>query len=57
MLLRAMEERPIDLSRSFMIGDKETDMQAADAAGVPNKRLFIEGDVEAAMAAIAPPLT
>ena len=57
MLLRAMEEWPVDLARSFMIGDKETDMQAADAAGVPNKRLFIEGDVEAAMAAIAPPLT
>lgn len=55
MLLRAMEEWPIDLSRSFMIGDKNSDMGAADAAGVPVKRLFLGGDIEAAMAEIAPP--
>ena len=57
MLLRAMEEWPVDLSRSFMIGDKQTDMQAAEAAGVPASRLFLQGDIEAAMAEIAPPIS
>ena len=56
MLLQAMKEWPVDLSRSFMIGDKETDMAAAEAAGVPTRRLFHEGgDIEAAIREIAPP--
>lgn len=34
MLLKAARQFPTDLSKSFMIGDKETDMQAAAAMGV-----------------------
>ncbi|HKD79582.1 MAG TPA: HAD family hydrolase [Candidatus Angelobacter sp.] len=34
LLLRAAMERSLDLSRSFLIGDKESDVQAANAAGV-----------------------
>jgi D-glycero-D-manno-heptose 1,7-bisphosphate phosphatase len=33
MLLRAAEELGIDLQNSFMIGDKEADLQAGQAAG------------------------
>jgi D-glycero-D-manno-heptose 1,7-bisphosphate phosphatase len=33
MLLRAAEELGIDLARSFMVGDKAIDAQAAEAAG------------------------
>ena len=55
MLLRAMREWPVDLSRSFLIGDKQTDIQAAQAAGVPKSRLFLGGDVEAAIKKLASP--
>lgn len=55
MMLRAMQEWPVDLSRSFMIGDKNTDMEAARAANIPASRLFLEGSIEHAMAEIAPP--
>lgn len=34
MLLRAAEKYGLDLNRSIMIGDKDTDMQAANKAGV-----------------------
>lgn len=34
MLLQAMAEFPVNREQSFLIGDKETDMQAARAAGV-----------------------
>jgi D-glycero-D-manno-heptose 1,7-bisphosphate phosphatase len=34
MLLRAMSDFPVKRELSFMIGDKEADMQAARAAGV-----------------------
>lgn len=34
MIVRAMAEWQIDGSRSFMIGDKDTDVQAAQAAGI-----------------------
>lgn len=33
MLLQAAQEHGIDLSRSFMIGDKEADLEAGQAAG------------------------
>jgi D,D-heptose 1,7-bisphosphate phosphatase len=56
MMLQAMNEWPVDLSRSFMIGDKETDMQAAEAAGIPARRLFLGGNIESAMQEIAPAL-
>jgi D-glycero-D-manno-heptose 1,7-bisphosphate phosphatase len=35
MLLYARREWPLDWNRSFLIGDKESDMQAAAAAGLP----------------------
>jgi len=54
MMLQAMNEWPIDLSRSFMIGDKDTDMQAAEAAGIPTRRLFLSGSIESAMQEVAP---
>ena len=34
MLLRAMRELPIDPAESFLIGDKDSDMAAAAAAGI-----------------------
>jgi D-glycero-D-manno-heptose 1,7-bisphosphate phosphatase len=34
MLLQAAKEHGIDLSRSFLVGDAVTDLQAAEAAGV-----------------------
>lgn len=42
MLLRAAEEHGLDVTRSLMVGDKRTDMQAAAAAGVP-VRIFHAG--------------
>jgi D-glycero-D-manno-heptose 1,7-bisphosphate phosphatase len=54
MMLQAMNEWPVDLSRSFMIGDKDTDMQAAEAAGIPARRLFLGGSIESAMQDVAP---
>jgi D-glycero-D-manno-heptose 1,7-bisphosphate phosphatase len=44
MLLRAKRDWPIDWQRSFLIGDKNTDIQAAAAAGVPG-HLFRGGDL------------
>lgn len=34
MLLRAMGEHPVDRARSVLIGDKDSDMEAARRAGV-----------------------
>ncbi|NWG52935.1 MAG: HAD-IIIA family hydrolase [Hydrogenophilaceae bacterium] len=47
MILRAFADWPIDRARSFLIGDKESDMAAARAAGVAG-RLYTGGDVAAA---------
>jgi D,D-heptose 1,7-bisphosphate phosphatase len=55
MLQQAMRDWPVDLSRSFMIGDKDTDIQAGIAAGVPKQRLFLDGDIAQALEEIAPP--
>jgi len=46
MLLRAMREWPVDRGQSFMIGDKEIDMEAAKAAGV-RSLIFDGGDLDA----------
>lgn len=43
MILKAITEFNIDAKKSVMIGDKETDMQAADAAKIGKKFLFSEG--------------
>lgn len=48
MLLRATADHDIDLSRSFMIGDQETDVRAAEAAGIPSF-LFDGGDLNEAV--------
>lgn len=40
MILRASEELCIDLSRSILFGDKESDMLAAVNAGVPRRILL-----------------
>ncbi len=46
MLLKAMADFPIDPSRSFLIGDKESDVEAARRAGVKGY-LFEGGDLDA----------
>ncbi len=50
MLLRAGREWPIDWERSFLIGDRATDMEAAQAAGV-RSYLFEGGDLTEFLAA------
>jgi D-glycero-D-manno-heptose 1,7-bisphosphate phosphatase len=43
MILQAAVEHGIDLARSWMLGDKAADMQAAAAAGVGHKVLVLSG--------------
>lgn len=44
MILKAMAEWPVDSGRSFLIGDMDTDIAAARAAGLPGV-LFPGGDL------------
>ena len=44
MLLKAAQDHDIDLSRSIMIGDKVSDMVAAERAGVPDRYHVTEGE-------------
>lgn len=48
MLLKAAAEIGVDLSISAMVGDRETDMRAAHAAGVPTKLLIPHRDEDTA---------
>jgi D-glycero-D-manno-heptose 1,7-bisphosphate phosphatase len=50
MLLKALEAYPVDREKSFLIGDAESDIEAARAAGIPgylfpggNLATFLEG--------------
>lgn len=49
MINRAMSEWPIDRARSFLIGDKESDLAAARAAGIDGL-LFQTGNVRSFLA-------
>lgn len=46
MILKAMAQHEIDRQGSFMIGDSDSDMEAAKAAGLPGY-LFAGGDLDA----------
>ena len=45
MLLKAAQDHDIDLSRSIMVGDKASDMVAAERAGVPDRYHVTEGEL------------
>jgi D-glycero-D-manno-heptose 1,7-bisphosphate phosphatase len=52
MLLQAMEDFPVDVARSLMVGDKDADVEAARRAGVRGLKFeggdlwaFLEGEI------------
>lgn len=51
MLLRAMADFAIDRERSFLIGDKQSDLEAARRAGIAG-HLFVGGNLDAMVRAI-----
>lgn len=53
MLLRASEKHDLDLKYSIMIGDKDSDMQAARSAGVGLRCHYLAGISDAAPSAAA----
>jgi D,D-heptose 1,7-bisphosphate phosphatase len=51
LILRAAEDWGVDLGRSVLVGDKDSDLAAAEAAGVPAVR-YSGGDVAALVGSI-----
>ena len=49
MFLRAIAEWDVDVERSFMVGDKPGDLEAARAAGIAHGVLFTGGDLRDAV--------
>jgi D-glycero-D-manno-heptose 1,7-bisphosphate phosphatase len=39
LITQAVREHQIDISRSFLVGDKESDLEAAERAGIANRYL------------------
>lgn len=54
MLLQAMQEWSVDLNKSLMIGDKQSDIEAAQAAGIQGYLFNHENLYEFIVAHIAP---
>jgi len=44
-LLKAKSKHNVDMQKSWMIGDKERDIQAANAAGIQNTILVRSGHI------------
>lgn len=53
MLLRAAENHSIDLEKSIMIGDKDSDMRAASKAGVGVRCLYLADGQEDVLSNVA----
>lgn len=53
MLLRAAENHSLDLEKSVMIGDKDSDMQAASKAGVGVRCLYLADGHEEVLSSAA----
>jgi D-glycero-D-manno-heptose 1,7-bisphosphate phosphatase len=51
MILRAAQEHGIDLARSFLVGDKISDLEAGRAAGIPSLYLVVAPGQEKDLAA------